>query len=172
MSLIKCKACGTQISKKAKLCPSCGEPTPKKTSFVTWGILIIIVLGVIGSLNSNNTVKTKAEPQFTQAQKSDIEKEAKERALRGLEVELTVKSKRSVFSLMKDPDSTKFKNVFFNQTKKGGAVICGNYDSKNSFGAYSGFKRFISNGTTTFIEEKDTNIADIWVETCLKEKHT
>jgi RNA polymerase subunit RPABC4/transcription elongation factor Spt4 len=170
MSLIKCKACGTQISKKAKSCPNCGEPAPKKTSFVTWGVLIIIVFAVIGSLNSNNTPKTKAEPQLTQAQKADIEKEAKERALRSLEIELTVKAERSVSNLMKDPDSTKFKNVFFNQTKKGGSVICGNYDSKNSFGAYSGFKRFISNGTTTFIEERDTNIAEIWVETCLKEK--
>lgn len=170
MSLKKCKACGAQVSKNAKSCPTCGEPLPKKTSFVAWGALIIIVLAFIGSFSTKNVSTPPPATQLSEAKKIDIEKEAKERALRSLEIELTIKVKKSVSALMKDPESTNFKNVFFNETKKGGSVICGNYDSKNSFGAYTGYKRFISNGTTTFIEERDKNIADIWVETCLKEK--
>jgi len=69
---------------------------------------------------------------------------------------------------MKDPDSTKFQNVFSNETEKGGAVVCGNYDSKNSFGAYGGWKSFILNGKTTFLEEIDKNIADVWDNACPK----
>lgn len=170
MSLKKCKACGAQVSKNAKSCPTCGEPLPKKTSFVIFGVLIIIVLAFIGSLNSKNVSTPPPATQLSEAQKMTIEKEAKENALRSLEIELTIKAKKSLSSLMKDPESTNFKNVFFNETQKGGSVICGNYDSKNSLGAYTGYKRFISNGTTTFFEERDKNIADIWVETCLKEK--
>lgn len=44
MALIKCKGCGKEISKKAKVCPECGEPAPKKTALVTWLVLIMFIL--------------------------------------------------------------------------------------------------------------------------------
>ena len=171
MTLIKCKACGAKISNKAKTCPACGESAAKKTSFVTWGVLLIIVLIVYGGSRSESTSSTNSSepPELSTQQQADIKTLAKERAQRSIEIELTVKAERSVSEMMKDPDSTKFKNVFFNNTKAGGDVVCGNFDSKNSLGAYSGYKRFISNGKTTFIEGQDTNIADIWTKICLKE---
>lgn len=42
-------------------------------------------------------------------------------------------------STMKDPESTKFESV----KNYGNGVICGNYNSKNSYGAYTGYKGFI-----------------------------
>ncbi|PHS31500.1 MAG: hypothetical protein COA92_07980 [Sulfurovum sp.] len=44
MALTKCKACDKEISKNAKKCPHCGEPTPKKTSSLTWIVAILFVL--------------------------------------------------------------------------------------------------------------------------------
>lgn len=43
MALVKCKGCEKEISKKAKKCPHCGEPSKKKTSLFTWLILIVIL---------------------------------------------------------------------------------------------------------------------------------
>lgn len=61
--MIKCKGCGEEISKKAKICPKCGEPAPKKTSLLTWlvGILFIVALINYGNNNSNKTQNNKAQ---------------------------------------------------------------------------------------------------------------
>ena len=52
--LIKCKSCGEDISKNAKVCPKCGEPTPKKTSLVTWLVLILFIV-FIANYNNDST---------------------------------------------------------------------------------------------------------------------
>jgi hypothetical protein len=43
MALIKCRECGREVSSSAKSCPQCGAKLPKKTSFVTWAVLIFFV---------------------------------------------------------------------------------------------------------------------------------
>jgi hypothetical protein len=48
---------------------------------------------------------------------------------------------------LKDVDSAKFRDVFISRTESGLAVVCGEVNSKNSYGAYSGFTRFISSST-------------------------
>ena len=64
MALIKCKGCGHEISKSAKVCPSCGAKN-KQTSFLTKLVLGLIVLVVIVNIFSSNTAvqenKVKAE---------------------------------------------------------------------------------------------------------------
>lgn len=46
MALVKCAGCGAGISKRAQVCPQCGEPAKKKTSRGTWlALLLIIVVG-------------------------------------------------------------------------------------------------------------------------------
>lgn len=59
---------------------------------------------------------------------------------------------RKVSSMMKDPDSVKFERVKFYpdekpQGKEISGTVCGYVNAKNSFGAYTGFVRFISNIT-------------------------
>lgn len=52
-----------------------------------------------------------------------------------------------VKSALKDPESAKFKNV---------VGVCGEVNSKNSYGGYTGFKSFyISDGVVVFREEGD-----------------
>jgi hypothetical protein len=45
MALVKCKECGEQVSTSAKSCPKCGAKLPKKTSLITW--LVLILFGVV-----------------------------------------------------------------------------------------------------------------------------
>lgn len=68
-----------------------------------------------------------------------------------------------VRNMLKDPDSAKFRDlqVHHGVSKDGAgvshetAVVCGEVNSKNAFGGYGGYKRFISAGTpeSTFLEE-------------------
>ncbi len=54
--LVKCKACGKEISRNAKQCPSCGEPLPKGVGCLGWTVVIIvgyIVFKVATDLNVN-----------------------------------------------------------------------------------------------------------------------
>ncbi|UOA08117.1 hypothetical protein [Methylobacter sp. S3L5C] len=48
---------------------------------------------------------------------------------------------------LKDVDSAKFRDVFISRIESGYPVVCGEVNSKNSYGAYSGFTRFISSST-------------------------
>jgi hypothetical protein len=43
---------------------------------------------------------------------------------------------------LKDPDSAQFRNTYLSR-KSGTPVTCGEVNSKNSFGGYSGFKLFL-----------------------------
>ena len=66
MALVKCKECGEQISSKAKSCPKCGSVKKKKTSFLKWVFLIILVVGVYNIANQEHTTNSltqKATPQ-------------------------------------------------------------------------------------------------------------
>lgn len=81
MALVKCKECGEEVSNKAKSCPKCGAKAPKKTSLLTWLVLILIILGVyvsgqstdrttkpsakVSSLEKNETIKSEKVKKVT-----------------------------------------------------------------------------------------------------------
>ena len=75
---------------------------------------------------------------------------------------------KAVRSKLKDGGSAKFKNVYFHRGPDGIPMTCGHVNSKNSFGGYSGFQRFISAGKPelTFIEEQVTDFSTIWNKFC------
>ena len=56
-----------------------------------------------------------------------------------------------VSDIMKDPDSTKFRNVIEYENS-----VCGEVNSKNSYGAYSGFQDFIMIGARVILAPLDT----------------
>ena len=56
---------------------------------------------------------------------------------------------------LKDPDSAKFREIKINEFN-GGSVICGQINAKNSYGAYTGFKRFYASNRSAFVEMDET----------------
>lgn len=50
-------------------------------------------------------------------------------------------SRAPLSALMKDPSSTQFRKEFISKS----GWLCGEFNSKNEYGAYVGFKKFISN---------------------------
>lgn len=59
MALVKCKECGEKISTKAESCPSCGAKPPKKTSMVTWLVLVLVIFVVYSAIQSPSTSRSK-----------------------------------------------------------------------------------------------------------------
>ena len=62
-------------------------------------------------------------------------------------------AKKSLEYSLKDPSSVEYRNV----RETTDQVVCGEYNSKNSYGAYAGFSNFVYFGTTL---ETDINLSD------------
>ncbi|MDD9321958.1 hypothetical protein M0O54_17895 [Acinetobacter lactucae] len=70
-------------------------------------------------------------------------------------------SKEAILSTLKDPDSAQFQNI------KG---YCGEVNSKNSYGGYVGFKRYVSIDGGVLMEDSEgvepETFAIIWEAHC------
>ena len=77
--------------------------------------------------------------------------------------------KEAVLQKLKDGESAKFQKVYFNKGNKGIPVTCGEVTSKNSFGAYTGYQKFISAGKPelTFLQEEVEDFHVSWNEFCV-----
>ena len=73
----------------------------------------------------------------------------------------------SVQDILKDPDSAEFRGVFYSE-KGGVPMACGEVNSKNSMGGFTGFQRFVSRGTKelTVLEEQVAGFQVTWNEFC------
>lgn len=76
-------------------------------------------------------------------------------------------NQRLIAKKLKDPDSAKFENDFVSY-RTGGPVVCGTVNAKNSFGAYSGAKRYIGAGKTigAYMEGEAKDFDDLWRKVC------
>ena len=75
MGLIKCKACGAEISKKAKKCPQCGDPQ-SQPSFVLRFFLFIIIIGFLSAVINDDSVdvdKHKPANKSASIKQNDLE---------------------------------------------------------------------------------------------------
>ena len=66
------------------------------------------------------------------------------------------KGKDAVRAKLRDGPSAQFRDTFFNRGANNIPMTCGYVNSKNAFGGYSGFQRFVSGGKVeaTFLEEE------------------
>ena len=79
------------------------------------------------------------------------------------------KGKQAVKARLKDPGSAKFQNVYFHRGGMDIPVTCGEVNSKNSFGGYTGFQRFVSGGKAelTFLETEAADFSSVWRQLCV-----
>jgi len=157
MAMVKCKECGSQVSSKAKSCPNCGAKPPKKTSIVTWFVLVLIVFVAYGMVNtaSNLTPEEKAK-LAVEAQEKEKEKEKEKLIAAAKKAEEDKDNKRKGFHClsgwdgshaavkdavekqMRDPDS--FEHIETRITpvdKNGKHSLVMKYRAANGFGGMS-----------------------------------
>lgn len=159
MAIKPCKECGNPVSDKAEACPKCGVKNNKHLpKWIVWLVFIILFVVLFKACQSRSSLNP------SELEKSNLKvKKVK------YDADLMVKAKRQIKEMAKDEDSVQFKNITSNKTEKFGEVVCGQFNAKNSFNAYTGYIRFISNGKTIFIEgQRDSTLpfAEMWVGAC------
>lgn len=115
--------------------------------------------------------KPSAEPRPATVAKEDESPFADE----GKQRLWIVKSRDAIKSRLRDPGSADFRNVRF---YSGGPVpvVCGEVNSKNGFGGYTGFQRFIASGDDPNIAFVASDVAvgdsinEAWDQLCIKAK--
>lgn len=75
-------------------------------------------------------------------------------------------AKGMIASKLKDPDSAKFEGVYMVEKESVGdtsyGYLCGKVNSKNSFGAYTGAKRFTAN--MSFSKSGSISVSDVQMD--------
>ena len=142
MAVNPCKECGAPVSDKADKCQICGAPATKKTSRVTWLALIMFIgFGIMVLFKPEPSGNTELSPEMQSM-----------KARASIQV--------AISEGLKDPDSAKFRN------QQG---FCGEVNAKNSFGAYTGFKRFIAADRNMIVMEDSLSPQEfekIWESIC------
>lgn len=69
---------------------------------------------------------------------------------------------------LKDPESARFRSVYFHQGQLGVPVTCGEVNGKNSFNAYIGYQRFLSAGKLkfTYLSSQVVDFDKLWIKLC------
>lgn len=88
---------------------------------------------MIAACSSDDTVPAMETP-------ASIEQQQRDRAPYYI-----LSQQREIKKRLKDPESAQFRNSAFYNSKV--PVVCGEVNSKNGFGGYTGFQRFIRNGS-------------------------
>lgn len=177
--LISCGTCGHQVSSSATQCPNCGQQFKKKTSKLTWIIAALFglpfLMGIIMASNSNNSgnatsessTPAKTEPsKFASMEKFDAPETEFDSDV-GAKVYIL---EQTIKKQMKDPESAQFQNWHYvKASKKSPATFCGEVNAKNSFGGYTGFKRFfVKEDDMKFgIEDQTDNFATQYNKYCI-----
>ena len=87
----------------------------------------------------------------------------------GRELAWIEKGQESVREKLRDPESARFKDAFFHRGAAGAPMSCGWVNSKNGFGGYVGWMRYMSGGSSqlTFIEsEMEDGFQETWAQFC------
>ena len=72
---------------------------------------------------------------------------------------------------MKDPESTRFRDVVHSPPhgKVTADIVCGWVNSKNSFGGYAGYQRFVVFGNSVLVEGTRSDVMDDLLASAWKE---
>jgi len=78
------------------------------------------------------------------------------------------RGKNAAKAKLKDPSSAKFRKVYFHKGVDGIPVTCGEVNSKNGFGGYGGYQKFVSAGKSelTFLQEQVADFSSVWNRFC------
>lgn len=129
MALVKCKECGNEIAKSAKVCPKCGAKN-KQTSVVTKVVMGLFVVGVIGA------VAGKKEPQSVASSvpapvSIDSAAEAKAKKEEAARYGVALIGADAIKKALRNPASVEWVDVLVNDDA---SVACYEYRAQNGFG--------------------------------------
>lgn len=87
-------------------------------------------------------------------------------SLRGKENDYIDRANSFLTKNFKDPESARFRNVFVSQIDV--PIVCGEVNGKNSYGAYTGYKKYYATDTENFagLDDNSSEFFFIWNNYC------
>lgn len=177
--------CAEKIQERAKVCRFCGGQQPEVQGgtgtllLVIGGVFLLAAIGTSISGGDGGKSATPAPPSAatsaaqspSTAASTPSKGENSTYADVGRQYAWIERGKDQIKTRLKDPDSASFREVHF-YSGGGVPVTCGEVNSKNSFGGYTGFERFIAAGSQLAVVESDmtspSELAEVWEKFCVK----
>lgn len=133
MALVKCKQCGKEISKNAKLCPECGEPRSQGIGCGTVVVLLVFAAFMVNLWNDTFNPAPPANPPapLTAEQQRTARIEAGFSVWDGAHRKL----EKLIETNLKDPDSYEHIETKYID-KQDHILVYMKYRAKNSFGGF------------------------------------
>lgn len=180
MALLKCAECRGKVSSTANACPHCGagleatlvkhQTDSKRQRTLLWVAVVVVgavmFLGKRGPVPAERLAANDNSGGAEIAQRAVVQKPAADDSFK--EVAWIEKGKDAVRAKLKDPGSAQFKDVFFFRGKDNIPITCGQVNSKNSFGGYTGYQHFVSGASPelTFLESEVKDFTKAWNRFC------
>lgn len=122
MAMKKCKECGEEISSSAKKCPKCGKD--QRNFFmkhpVLYTILILVIIGVVAGIGSDNTGDTTVTSTENQVQATVYN------------IGDTISNEKYEFTIKNVNTANKVGTEYLNsQPAEGGVYVCVDFTYKN-----------------------------------------
>ena len=83
-------------------------------------------------------------PEITETVAEPIEQGDPANTSLNEQIDAKVAGEMNIKAMLKDEDSAEFRNEFVSRLNGGNLMLCGEVNSKNGFGALTGYKRFIA----------------------------
>lgn len=166
MALKKCVECGVDINVSVKSCPQCGTKQKKKTSTGMVILAVCMGFGFLSFLAGNGEVDVNSG----YAEKKSKPKPNKAEVLMHLATE---QIKHNAIQ----KDSIEIRSHIFVNKSKYGAAACGEVNGKNSFGGFTGWKKFVITELSPQViidsSHKDADkFAQLWNNACFEKEET
>ena len=172
MPFKSCPACGKQVRTIDPNCWNCHHVfdqaafatkfgrKPQTASEAAIGVGCIVLLGVV-VVGAFNLI-----PSCSSAGTDKTQNRAQDPFFVAVAAEDNLKAE------LKDPGSADFRGRFVSRVTDEGLALCGEVNSKNSFGGYTGFRRFVAGpfkGQPVAIENENADqkeFSKIWEAIC------
>lgn len=122
-----------------------------------------------GYMNSPE-YQERAQKHAMERQEQKLKDEQEAKSDKGLQNRIMGTWKSGLKDVLIDPDSANFKNIYFVIAGNRTPFACGEVNSKNRLGGYTGYKHFITAGLKeyTFMEGETKAFDEWWKQVCVE----
>ena len=128
-----------------------------KRSYILLGVFALLLVIALPFMANDGDSSTQAEPIQIASKTESTTKSESDSSRR---IDIQTDSRIALKNYLKDPDSAEIRNHNGN---------CGEVNSKNSFGGYTGFRRFIASSAIVAVEGENMNADEFqkaWETVC------
>lgn len=128
-----------------------------KRSYILLGVFALLLVIALPFMANDGDSSTQAEPIQIASKTASTTTSKSDSSSR---IDIQTDSRIALKKYLKDPDSAEIRNHNGN---------CGEINSKNSFGGYTGFRRFIASSTIVAVEGENMDANEFqkaWEQVC------